>query len=201
MSICSVVWEGIWILFSKSFPSPSSLLYLLSLAISVYEPGSETRVRLTIVGCGVRSTWRRDVTLKLDPRKSSVSYPEATMKSWQCGQMNTQGESMFGIAVWLIVLCGIGKTSHQSTRSRVSCLSYAVTFCSLKSRKISEPKVVQSIPVVEVVLRDSFSHPYQSCEMHFITKSQWKHSFSWVFILQITKFSYSAATHARTHTR
>lgn len=24
--------------------------------------------------------------------------------------------------------------------------------------------------------------PLQSCEMHFITKSQWKHSFSWVFI-------------------
>lgn len=114
--------------------------------------------------------------------------------------MYTQGESMFGIAVWLIVLCGIGKTSHQSTRSCVSRLSYAVTFCSLKRRKISERKVVQSIPVVEVVLRDPFSHPNQSCEVHFITKSQWKHSFSWVFILQITQFSYSTATCAHTHT-
>ncbi len=200
MSICSVVWEGIWIIFSNSFPSPSSPLHILSLAVSAYEPGSETRVRLTIVGCRVRSIWRQDVTLTSDPPKSRANYPEAVMKSWQCGQMYTQGESMFGIAVWLIVLCGIGKTSHQSTRSRVSRLSYAITLCSLKRRKISEWKVVQSIPVVEVVLRDPFSHPNQSCEVHFITKSQWKHSFSWVFILQITQFSYSAASRAHTRT-
>lgn len=138
MSICSVVWEGIWIFFSNNFTSPSSPLNLLSLAVSAYEPGSETRVRLTILRCRVKRIWWQDMTLMSDPQKSRVNYPEAVMKSWQCGQMNTQGESMFGIAVWLIVLCGTGKASHQSTGSRVSRLGYAITFCSLKCRKISE---------------------------------------------------------------
>lgn len=80
--------------------------------------------------------------------------------------------------------------------------SYAVMFCSLKSRKISERKVIQSIPVVilEVVLRDPFSHPYQSCKMHFIKKSQWKQFFLGVYIANYTIFLQCCNTRAHTHT-